>query len=87
MIAIVDTLAKEIVGPISTFRHDQPAIRMFAEVMGYEQYRSHITDFSLVHIADIIDDLNQIDERTLVEMPRTIITGDTLLAAQEKKNQ
>lgn len=79
LIAIEDTLSKDIAGAMIIFRHDAPAIRFFSDcVDNNPALKDHIEDYELVQYAYLDEDLTVVPER------RTIITGEQFKAAREK---
>lgn len=83
LIAIYDTKALDVVGPISLMRHDAAAVRMFTDVMQYEQYKPHMADFNVVALGIFDDDTMQVE----AHKPRIILKGETLVATQTKENE
>ena len=83
LIAIVDRLAGDIVGPIQLFPHDAPAIRMFSDVCldNRTAIAQHVEDHELVS-------LGQIDDSQIVTPNRrVIITGAQWKAAQNANTE
>lgn len=71
LIAIVDILANDILGPVQVFPHPAPAIRMFSDVCKDErtQIYQHIEDHHLVKLGTLEDDL------TITPAREVLITG------------
>lgn len=81
LIAIIDTVTNDIVGPVQVYGHPAPAIRMFSDVALDERtsIHQHIKDHILVSLGTLTDELT-------VEANRvTLITGEQWLAAQAPK--
>lgn len=68
LIAIVDTLANDIVGPIQIFAHPAPAIRMFGDVASDNRttIHQHVEDHQLVQLAVLNDDLSITEQREVL---------------------
>lgn len=83
IIAIIDTLANDILGPLQIFPHDAPAIRMFGDVAldNRTAVHAHVTDYELRAIGVLEDDL------TVTPQHRVLITGQQWQAAQSNNNQ
>lgn len=80
IIAIIDTLAGENIGPLLMFRADAPAIRFFSDAANDQQtpISKHVEDYELVELG-VLNDKNEI-----VPGKRVIITGAQWYAAQQK---
>lgn len=72
IIAIIDTIAQDIAGPVVLFRHDAAAVRYFSDIATDPQtmIHRHVSDYDLVS-------LGQLDDQTFTITPqlRVIITG------------
>lgn len=81
--AIVDTLAKDIIGPPQIFPHPAPAVRMFGDVAKDErtQIHQHVEDYELVMLGELNEDLTVTPNYTV------IITGAQWLAATQQKEE
>lgn len=80
--AILDLLAKEILGGLQLFKHPAPAIRFFSDVASQQGsiVNSHPEDFSLIC-------LGYVNERNeIVPNHTTVIDGKTWKAAQLPKD-
>lgn len=71
IIAIVDTLANDVAGPLLVFQHSAPAIRYFSDVALHpdSQIGKHVEDYILLEIGLLNDDL------TVVPTNEIVITG------------
>lgn len=81
IIAIIDTLAKDIIGPIQVFAHPAPAVRMFSDVANDNRtaIHNHVEDHELVMLGTLNEDL------TVTADYKVIITGAQWRAAQQEK--
>lgn len=78
IIAIIDNVANDVVGPIQLMYHDAVAIRFFGDVASHPESAigRHIHDYTLVELGILDDDL------TIISARRTILTGSQWAAAQ-----
>lgn len=78
IIAIIDTVANDIAGPLHIMQHDAVAIRFFGDVASHpeSQIGKHIDDYQLVQLGILDDDMSIITDK------RIILTGTTWAAAQ-----
>lgn len=78
IIAIIDTVATDIAGPIQLVRHEAPAIRFFSDVALDPQtmIHKHVEDYELWQLGILNDDF------TIEPTQRPIITGRAWKAAQ-----
>lgn len=83
IIAIVDIVTNDIVGPLQVFPHEAPAIRMFGDVAADErtQIHAHVVDHHLIRFGYLNDDLTIEPNRDI------LITGAQWLAVNSKKEQ
>lgn len=81
LIAIVDTLANDILGPVQLHHRDETAIRTFSDIatMPNSQIGMHIKDYHLVCLGELNEELNIIAEY------RVIMTGEQLESALQPK--
>lgn len=79
LIAIIDKVTNDIVGPIMLHRHSAPAIRVFDTVarMDNSQVGQHIQDHELWQLAELDDDTLEITANKIL-----IITGTSWVASQ-----
>jgi len=81
IIAIIDTVALDIAGPLQLHQHEATAIRMFGDVAAdphpNNNIRNHIEDFQLVELGILDDDL------TIIAGRRVIMTGSQYAAARD----
>ncbi|QCQ85142.1 nonstructural protein [Blackfly microvirus SF02] len=82
IIAIVDTLANEVTGPLWTWQNAAPAIRQFGDLVTDQktQIAQHPEDYDLVQVGILEDDL------TITPRKEVIITGRAIKAAQDEFN-
>lgn len=68
LIAIVDTLANEIVGPIQLFPHQAPAIRMFGDVLADDRTApaQHPDDHQLVMLGTVDESMTILPQREVL---------------------
>lgn len=83
IVAIVDTLTQDIVGPLQMYPHPAPAVRMFGDVimMQGSQVGAHPKDYELRC-------LGTIDNECKIapwDGPDVLITAEAWVAAQTKK--
>lgn len=87
IIAIMDTLANDIVGPLTIHQSDAAAIRFFGDVASHpdSQVGRHIEDYELVAIATI-DDAGDLQVLPVNHdfRPRIILTGRQWAAVQQR---
>lgn len=78
IIAIIDTVANDIAGPLHIMQHDAVAIRFFGDVASHPegQIGKHIEDYQLVELGILDDDLSIIADKKI------ILTGAQWAAAQ-----
>lgn len=83
LIAIIDTLANDLLGPIQSFRREEPAIRMFTEVVQMPNYASHLNDLSLVYLGELNEDTLEIEtsDEHGGSLKHTIVTAQQIVAA------
>lgn len=75
--ALLDTVARDILGGLHIFRHDAAAVRWFCDLAANEKtaIAAHPTDYELVYIGEVrLDDETGIPALIPAE-PRTVLTG------------
>lgn len=84
VVAIIDTVTQDVVGPLMIHRHEAPAIRMFEDVakMDGSAVHQHVEDHELWQLGFLND-----TDLTLQASKKLLISGAQWLALQTNKQE